>query len=317
MTGATDSTILCVTPNPALDRTLEIPGLRLGESQRAAAVRVAAGGKGLNVARSLATLGASPVCMGPLGGAGGRRLVELAAAEGLESTWTWCEIETRTCVILVDAAAEQATVVNEPGPALSAQDWARVCEDVLARAAAARDICVSGSLPPGVAAADLAKLGRALVASGRRPWMDTSGPALAALLDTRGVRVKINREEASQALGIFLADAAACAAAARRLLDAGLATVVMTLGADGAVLADADGCWHVGAPAVRTASAVASGDAFLAGLVSAWTDGLPPPEALRRAVAAGTANALAGGGARFSREQFEAVCSRVPEARKA
>ena len=316
MTGATETAILCVTPNPALDRTLEIRELRMGESLRAAAVRVAAGGKGLNVARSLTTLGASPVCMGPVGGASGRRLAELAAAEGLESSWTWCEIETRTCVILVDTTAEQATVVNEPGPALSPEDWARVSEDVLARAPHAGEICVSGSLPPGVAPADLARLGRALVASGRRPWMDTSGPALTAVLETRGARVKINREEARQALGIPLADAAACAAAARRLLDAGLATVVMTLGDQGAVLADDGGCWHVDAPAVRSASAVASGDAFLAGLVSAWIGGLAPADALRRAVAAGTANALAGGGARFSREEFDAVLSRVPEGRK-
>jgi fructose-1-phosphate kinase PfkB-like protein len=68
---------------------------------------------------------------------------------------------------------------------------------------------------------------------------------------------------------------------------------------------------------VETSSAVASGDAFLAGLVESWTRGAAPPEALRRAVAAGTANALAGGGARFSREQFDTVLARVPEAREA
>ena len=305
--------ILCVTPNPALDRTLEVAGLPIGESSRAAAVRVAAGGKGLNVARSLATLGATPVCMGPLGGASGRKLADLAAAEGLDGAWTWCEVETRTCVILVDTAARRATVVNEPGPSLSAEDWSRVTGDVLARAPQAQAVCVSGSVPPGVAAEELAALARALVASGRPAWVDSSGPALAAALSTPGVGLKINREEASEALGTSLPDASACAAAARRLLERGPAAVVMTLGADGAVLAAPEGCWRAEAPPVESASAVASGDAFLAGLVHAWTNALGPKEALRRAVAAGTANALAGGGARFTREQFDSVLARVGE----
>jgi 1-phosphofructokinase family hexose kinase len=315
----TSTGILCVTPNPALDRTLEVAGLPIGESSRAAAVRVAAGGKGLNVARSLATLGAQPVCMGPLGGASGRRLAELAEAEGLRSAWTWLDVETRTCVILVDTAAQRATVVNEPGPRLSDADWSRLTSDVLARASVANvaAACVSGSLPPGVPPEQLAALARALVASGRPTWVDSSGRPLGAALAARGVGIKINRDEASEALGVPLEDASACAAAARRLLERGPSAVVMTLGAEGAVLAAPDGCWHAAAPVVETASAVASGDAFLAGLVDAWTSGAGPREALRRAVAAGTANALAGGGARFSRPQFDSVLARVPETREA
>src|SRR5262245_8760316 len=69
----------CVTPNPALDRTLEVPGFRAGETMRAGAARVAAGGKGLNVARGLSVLGAHPLCMGPLGGISGRLLADLAS----------------------------------------------------------------------------------------------------------------------------------------------------------------------------------------------------------------------------------------------
>ena len=77
------------------------------------------------------------------------------------------------------------------------------------------------------------------------------------------------------------------------------------------MLAAAEGCWHAAAPPVETASAVASGDSFLAGLVAALTSGRDLPEALRWGVAAGTANALADGGARFSREQFDSVLVRV------
>jgi len=306
-----------VTPNPALDRTLDVPELRIGDTTRARGARVAAGGKGVNVARSLAALGrgggggARPLCMGPLGGASGRILAGLAESEGLDAAWTWCEVETRTCVILVHGAAGRATVVNEPGPRLASEDWTRVRGDVLERAKHALAVCVSGSVPPGVPAGGLAELGAALVASGQAPWIDSSGPALAGVLSTRGVRLKVNRDEAAEALGRTLRDVAECAEAARRLLDRGPAAVVMTLGADGAVLASPEGCWHASAPPVETVSPVGSGDALLAGLVAALTSGRDEPEALCWGVAAGTASAVAGGGARFSRDQFDALLVRV------
>jgi 1-phosphofructokinase len=303
--------ILCVTPNPAVDRTLEVSGLLPGAIQRAASGRAAAGGKGVNVARALAALGPKARCLGPLGGANGRLLADLAAAEGLEAKWTWCDVETRSCLILVDAAEHRVTVINEPGPPLSAEDWRRVGADVLALAPEAAAVCVSGSLPPGVASDGLAALCRALVEAGQSPWVDSSGAALAGALSVAGVRLKINREEAEEALGVTLKDAASCAAAARRLVERGMSAAVLTLGADGAVAAAEAGCWHAEAPPVESASAVASGDSFLAGLVAALAAGHALPEALRWGTAAGAANALAGGGARFSREQFDSLLSRV------
>jgi 1-phosphofructokinase len=311
MPGEASTGILCVTPNPAIDRTLEVSDLRPGAILRAASSRVVAGGKGVNVARALSALGVEVCCMGPLGGASGRILADLAGAEGLRSAWTWCEIETRSCLILVDPAARQATVINEGGPRLSAPDWKRVCDDVLARAAGAPAVCLSGSVPPGVPADGLAGLCRSLVASGQSPWVDSSGPALSAVLAVSGAQLKINREEAEEALGRPLKGVAACGAAAKQLLGRGPTTVVMTLGAEGAVLAAPEGCWHADAPPVESASAVASGDSFLAGLTAAVASGHDLPEALRWGVAAGTANALAAGGARFSREQFETILARV------
>lgn len=307
--------ILCVTPNPALDRTLEVPYFRPGAITRATSARVAAGGKGVNVARALSALGVTARCKGPLGGANGRILADLAAAEGLQASWTWCEVETRSCLILIDSAKREATVVNEPGPPLLAADWRRLCTDVLADAAPAAAVCLSGSLPPGVPSERLAELCRSLVESEKTPWVDASGPALAGVLSVRGVRLKINREEAEEVLGAPLEGVAACGAASRQLLGQGPTTVVMTLGAEGAVLASAEGCWHATSPPVDTASAVASGDSFLAGLVAAVTSGRGLPEALCWGVAAGAANALANGGARFSREQFESrreLCEAVP-----
>src|SRR5689334_9541185 len=103
--------ILCVTPNPALDHTMTVPGLRLGEVARATQSFMAAGGKGLNVARVVTALGDAALCAGFLGGHSGRLLADLAEREGLPAAWTWFVGETRTSTILYDPQGSDATVI--------------------------------------------------------------------------------------------------------------------------------------------------------------------------------------------------------------
>jgi fructose-1-phosphate kinase PfkB-like protein len=70
--------ILCLTPNPAIDRTLVVPNLTLGKVHRASETIVAAGGKGLNVARAIRLLGGESCCMGFAGGHSGHLFADLA-----------------------------------------------------------------------------------------------------------------------------------------------------------------------------------------------------------------------------------------------
>ena len=94
--------ILCVTLNPALDRTLVVRDFAKGGVFRPQENRVAAGGKGINVARAVQILGGQAMCGGFLGGFSGQSLDRMVQKEGLQARWTWLEDrETRTCVILV------------------------------------------------------------------------------------------------------------------------------------------------------------------------------------------------------------------------
>ncbi|MEZ4616388.1 MAG: hypothetical protein R2867_12915 [Caldilineaceae bacterium] len=69
--------IICVTPNVAVDRTYVVPSIQLGMVLRSSQTIVAAGGKGLNVARAVAVLGDVPLVMGILGGRSGELVAEL------------------------------------------------------------------------------------------------------------------------------------------------------------------------------------------------------------------------------------------------
>ena len=302
--------IVCLTPNPAIDRTLLVSRLQPGESHRAVDSIVAAGGKGLNVARAMQILGGRPLVMGLLGGHNGRLLADLAAAEGLAAHWTSFEGETRTCVIVVPAG-DEATVINEPGPVLTAADWSRFLDDVVTRAQQADAVCLCGSLPRGVPAGAPGDLIQAIMATGRPLWVDTSYEWLRQAISARPTALKVNSVEAGEVLGRVIDSPEAAVAAAGQLHQGGIQMVALTLGGQGAVLVDPAGYTIARPPAVTAVSSVGSGDCFLAGLLTALTAGHPPAEALRWAVAAGTANTLWPGGGRFDPADFHRILPSV------
>ena len=302
--------ILCITPNPAVDRTLILPLLIPGEVHRAEKVILAAGGKGLNVARAIRLLGGESLCMGFLGGHSGQLLADLAQKEGLHAAWTWVEAETRAATILVSPPGD-ATLINEPGAPVTSSSWKRLQKNVRHSMSLARIACISGSLPPGSSAADLHGVLSILVDSGKQVWVDTSGAALKTALTHPNVCIKVNGPEIGEALGFEVNDLDSARRALVRLGEYELTAAVITLGASGAVLVTREGRWHAQGPRVDVVSTVASGDAFLAGLVNALDVGKPWPEALADGVAAGTANTLLAGGGRFEFQAFERIREQV------
>jgi 1-phosphofructokinase family hexose kinase len=302
--------ILCITPNPAVDRTLVLSSLTLGNVHRAQKVIVAAGGKGLNVARTIRTLGGEPLCMGFAGGYSGRMLADLAQREGLHSSWTWTEVETRGCTILVSPSGD-ATVINEPGFPISTFDWKRLQQDVQKRVSTFDRVSISGSLPPNSAVEDFQELLTLLVESRKQVWVDTSGNALRSALAYPDICVKVNGREIGEAFGLNVSDIPSAKNALTMLSSRGLATAVITLGSGGVVLATRVGRWHAQAPPVHVISTVGSGDSFLGGLLFALDAGKSWPEALGDAVAAATANALSPGGGQFVMKQFKEIRQQV------
>ncbi len=320
--------IICVTPNVAVDRTYIVPTVRLGTVLRSNRTIVAAGGKGINVARAVSTLGEDPLVMGILGGRSGELVAELAANEALTAHWTWAAGETRNCAILVGEDGGPETVINDRGGKISITEWLQFIQDVVDAAQGtlpippmpptteptaddpvaqgqANAVCICGSLPPGTPPHAPADLVEALLATGTPVWLDASGSALAHALEARPTGIKINDEEAGALLGQRLSYLDDVHAAARAICRRGIAYVIITLGARGAVLHSPQGEYHLRPPLVEAVSAAGSGDAFLAGFVVAQTRGLPDPAALAWAVAAGAANTLIPGGGLFARADFD------------
>ncbi len=331
--------IICVTPNVAVDRTYIVPTVRLGTVLRSNRTLVAAGGKGLNVARAITILGGDPLVMGILGGRSGAVVAELADTEELAAHWTWAVGETRNCAILVGEDGSPETVINDRGAKISTTEWLQFIQDVVDTAqgvlsvppttapttaptttesttthpvtSKADAICICGSLPPGTPPHAPADLIEALLATGKPVWLDASGSALVHALEARPTGIKINDDEAGMLLGQRLAYLDDVHAAARTIRRRGITFVVITLGARGAVLHSPQGEYHLRPPLVQAVSAAGSGDAFLAGLLVAHMRGLPDPTALAWAVAAGAANTLMPGGGLFARADFDELLAEL------
>lgn len=297
--------ILCITPNPAVDRTMLTPVFQLGEVTRATELIVAAGGKGLNVARAVQILGGNPLCMGLLGGHNGRLLADLTQKEDMQAIWTWYAGETRTCIIVVPQNGA-ATVINEPGR-IPEEAWDQFCADVGQQAKLAELVCLSGSLPLGAPSDAPADLIAVVKAAGVPIWVDSSGAALQQALTAVPHGIKINHQEAGNLLHIPIGNVETAAAAAHTIRQMGIDQVVITLGKQGAVLVNELGSWWAVSSPVMAVSAVGSGDTFLAGLAAALSQNQPPDEALRWAVAAGTANTLTAGGGQFNMADFARI----------
>ncbi|WP_238015263.1 1-phosphofructokinase [Dactylosporangium sp. AC04546] len=264
--------IVTVTLNPSLDRAVEIGALTRGEVIRATAAHLDPGGKGVNVSRALLANGVPSVAVLPCGGDEGNQLVRLLKAEGVEVLAVPISGRTRSNITLAEPDGT-VTKVNEPGPAMFDAEFDEVTDRVLTRAGTADWVVLCGSVPPGLPADAYAQLCRRLRNAGIRVAVDTSGPALREAARAGATLLKPNRDELAEVVGKPLADLGDVVAAAQQLRAWGAGTVVASLGADGAVLVDADGVVTGSCPVTRPRSTVGAGDALLAGFLAAGAQG--------------------------------------------
>lgn len=275
--------VLTVTLNPALDLTVQLPALRLGEVNRSDNLQVHAAGKGLNVAQVLADLGHQLTVTGFLGEANAQPFEQLFAARRFADEFVRVAGETRSNIKLAEADG-RITDINGPGLEVGAAQR----EELLARlerlVPGHELVVVAGSLPRGVEVPWFVELLQQLARLGARVALDTSGPALREGLALSPWLIKPNEEELAQARDLDPADAQALADEARRL-NARIEHVVMSQGAAGVSWFSPAAAWHAQPPKVRVVSTVGAGDSLLAGMLHGLLAGWPAERTLAHATA--------------------------------
>jgi len=297
--------ITALTPNLSLDRTLSLePPLVPGRLHRVSHLAVAAGGKGVNLARAVRAFGGEVQVAGVVGGFNGQHFRRLLEVEGLKGVLEEGEGETRECHILLGGSGHP-TEINEAGFEVAQEVWDRL----LGRLPKS-GVVVSGSLPPHTTPETY----RALLRRLERPVVDASGVALEVALSAGVALIKPNESELEALTGFRHSGSSSLEAAAALYRRTGI-TVLLTLGERGAALIGAPGMGAqtllAEAPRLEVVNPVGSGDTLLGTYLWGLERGETPENALRLAVAAGSANALLGGPLAFRVEVARDLLSQV------
>ncbi len=284
--------IVTVTLNPALDLETQTDHLVPGQKLRCAEPRRDPGGGGINVARAIKILGGEATAAMAVGGPIGTGLAELLRAADIPVAELPAPGGTRQNLSVIETSTGHQFRFIFPGPAWTEADLAATTAALQGVVSNGDLVILSGSLPPGLSADQLLGLARDLQAMGSDVVADTSGAAL-ALLSEAGAKLRVLRmdsEEAETLIGHALPDRADTAAMAQNLVHKEAADIVIVArGADGSILATADGAWFAPAVPVEVASVTGAGDSFVGGAMLALSRGAGMDEVLQWGCAAASA----------------------------
>jgi 1-phosphofructokinase/tagatose 6-phosphate kinase len=282
--------IITVTLNAAIDKSLSVPNFRVGRRHRTVEQATMAGGKGVNVARTLKTLGQPVIATGFAGGPTGTRIVEQLTHESILNDFVRIREESRTNTAVYDPTTGTQTEINERGPAVSSKEVELFRDKLLYLARGADIVVMAGSLPRGVDADLYAKLTRDLKKLGVLTIVDTDGEPLRHAARAEPDVISPNVTEAEELVGHEFNDEEDRVIAAREMVQLGPHEAIMTL-PDGCIACvETEGVrqlLRVRIEPRESVAAVGSGDAFLAGYVAARYGGKAVADCLRFGVACG------------------------------
>jgi 1-phosphofructokinase family hexose kinase len=305
--------IITVTLNAAIDKTLAVPNFQLGRRHRAVEQTAMAGGKGVNVARTLRALGQPVIATGIAGGPTGTRIVEHLTEEGILNDFVRIREESRTSTAVVDPTSGDQTEINEHGPHVSEAELELFVDKLLYLAKGAAVCVIAGSLPRGLDVGIYGRLIEEMKRLGVTTVLDSEGEPMRAGTRRGPDVVSPNELEAEGLVGYEFSDEEDRRHAVREMVELGARESIMTLPDGCLALLREGGERHVYRATLEPldpVSAVGSGDAFLAGFVASRYGGSGNEDSLRFAVACGAESTQHFGAGRVEQREVERL---VPE----
>jgi 6-phosphofructokinase 2 len=290
-----DALIVTVTLNPSLDRYIVVNGLEVDRVNRWTGTRIYAGGKGIDVSRAIHEMGGKTIAYGFVGGVDGRTMEILLDEEGVPSSFTPIQRETRTNFIITDTKNSQQTRIDAPGPHISKKELERFRGKLRQISPRPAILVAGGSAPPGIPDNVYYTLIMEAKSFGIRTILDSDGEWLAEGIRAKPYLIKPNVEEAERLLNRELPTEEAIIKAALDLVKMGIEIVVISRGKDGIIAATKNEILKAVPPPVKAKSTVGAGDCTIAGLALKLANKEPLSEACRLAVALGTAAVLTPG----------------------
>ncbi|WP_201864424.1 1-phosphofructokinase family hexose kinase [Microvirga soli] len=297
--------IVTLTLNPAIDGSSEAEAVRPVHKVRTTNERYEPGGGGINVTRVIQELGGPSLALYLAGGVTGAGLEELLAGSGIAGRRVAIKDHTRVSHTVFERSTRLEYRFVPEGPEVAPSEW----QEALAALGTldCEYLVASGSIPKGVPSDFYVRVAAIAREKGMKLVLDTSGPALRETIAAGGVHLaKPSLGEFEQLVGRSLRDPKEQEDAAMDVVRSGqVELLAVTMGHDGALLAQASGPIRLPALKVDVHSAVDAGDSFLASMTLALAGGAAPGEAFRWGMAAGTAAVLNHGTGLVRREDVE------------
>lgn len=271
--------------NPAVDKTVEIDSLVRGGLNRIERMEYDAGGKGINVSKTICELGGKSFATGFLGGNTGKIISGVLKEKGIDSDFIWVDGETRTNTKIYEKSGK-LTELNEPGPLITEEKIADLMDKLQGYADRNSLFVLSGSLPDGVPADIYATMICRLHERGAKVLLDADGEAFRFGAEAIPDLLKPNRMELEKYAGLkSAAPEEKLLEIAGRLKKRGVNTVVISLGEKGAIFLLENNIIKSPALSVNAHSTVGAGDAMVGGLALSWEKKFSQEETVRLCMA--------------------------------
>jgi len=296
--------ITTVTLNPAIDRTLYLNHFRPGEVNRASSIIETIGGKGINVSRTLHSLGIPTRATGLIGSRNQYRVEELFHESGIDVDFATVDATTRTNTKVVDLHDRSTTDLNEPGMKVEETEISKWLIKLDESIESSEYVVLSGSLPVGCPSDTYRRIQDRF--KGRTRFvLDADLQALCEGIKAGPYLIKPNLNELREAFNVTLADEHEIIAFTRTLIQTyGITFVLVSMGDDGGLLITKESAVRADALKVDLKSTAGAGDAMLAGCLYGLMMDLPLHDVLRVAVICGSLACSIQRGETFTRDDI-------------
>ncbi len=302
--------ILSICPNPSIDCTIELDSLNVGKLNRIDNKVETYSGKALNVAIGVARLGADSLATGFMFENHKRMFEHNLIKEKVKFSFVYNGGNARTNYKIIDKRS-MLTEINDRGEEVSLDKQNQLIEHVARLSKGASVAVMSGSLPKGVPHEFYGDVVKA-VPNGVKVIVDAETDNTKAAMFSREIyMVKPNLAELEAFALQRVLTKSDILHAAYKYIDKGVKYVLVSMGADGAILTDGTNSYYCKSASVAVNSTVGSGDSMVAAASVAFEEGVCDEEVLRRAVAAGTAAVTTSGTNLFYKDKYEEIYQKV------
>jgi 1-phosphofructokinase family hexose kinase len=303
--------ILTVTLNPAIDRTYFIQDFAWNRTIRASQSVLGMGGKATDASWVLGELGYANLALGFSAGDTGRLMEKMLRQRGCKTDFVRVEGDTRTNIVIAGSEGQGQSTLAEPGLPIDSRYMEKFLRKFSAALKKASCVLIGGSLPPGPDVSIYTGLVSQARQAGLPVVFDASGRGLKAGMEGRPTVAKPNIDEIAELYGRPVTTVEEAYKAGRELQDKYGAALVITLGSEGALAVLPGRAYRIPVLKIPVVSTAGAGDAVLAGLAAALSQGKPIEDGLRLGFAAAAAVCLTPATADCRRADVERLLPQI------